>query len=92
MQATAELQVIPLGNGVSVRKEVMQVMDVLADYPLKMETHASGTNLEGDMNVLLDAVSKVHETLHEAGSVRLLSYLKLETRTDKLPTLEGKRL
>lgn len=92
MQATAELQVIPLGNGVSVRKEVMQVIDVLAGYPLKMETHASGTNLEGDMNVLFDAVSKVHETLHEAGSVRLLSYLKLETRTDKLPTLEGKRL
>ncbi len=92
MQATAELQVIPLGSGVSVRKEVMQVMDVLGNYPLKMETHASGTNLEGELNVVLEAVSKVHETLHAAGSVRLLSYLKLETRTDKVPTLAGKRL
>lgn len=92
MQATAELQVIPLGSGVSVRKEVKQVIEVLSGFPLKMETHASGTNLEGELNIVLEAVSKVHETLHETGSTRLLSYLKLETRTDKVPTLEGKRL
>jgi uncharacterized protein YqgV (UPF0045/DUF77 family) len=34
----------------------------------------------------------VHETLHAEGSIRLLSYLKLETRTDKELTLAGKRL
>jgi hypothetical protein len=30
--------------------------------------------------------------LHSEGSVRLISYLKLETRTDKETTLAGKRL
>jgi uncharacterized protein YqgV (UPF0045/DUF77 family) len=30
--------------------------------------------------------------LHQEGSVRLISYLKLETRTDKETTLAGKRL
>jgi len=30
--------------------------------------------------------------MHREGNVRLLSYLKLETRTDKEPTLVGKRL
>jgi uncharacterized protein YqgV (UPF0045/DUF77 family) len=37
-------------------------------------------------------VARIHEELHASGSVRLVSYLKLETRTDKDPTLAGKRL
>jgi len=37
-------------------------------------------------------VEQIHEALHREGSIRLLSYLKLETCTDKVPTLAGKRL
>ena len=92
MQATADLQVIPIGKGVSVRKEIMQVVQLLSEYPLKVVSHAAGTNLEGDLNVILQAVSKIHETLHQSGTVRIVSNLKIETRTDKLPTLDGKRL
>ena len=92
MQATAELQVIPIGQAVSVRSEVKQVVELLTQYALKIETHASGTNIEGELETILEAVSKVHELLHQSGVIRLVSYLKLETRTDKLPTLEGKRL
>ena len=92
MRATAELQVIPLGNGVSVRIEVQRVIDLLKDYDLIIETHASGTNIEGELNEIFDAVTMIHETLHEEGSVRLVSYLKLETRTDKAPSLVGKQL
>ena len=92
MQATAELQVIPIGQAVSVRSEVKQVVELLTQYALKIETHASGTNIEGELETILEAVSKVHELLHQSGVIRLVSYLKLETRTDKIPTLEGKRL
>lgn len=92
MKATAELQVIPLGNGVSVRTEVQHVIDLLKDYDLIIETHASGTNIEGELNEIFNAVAMIHETLHEEGSVRLISYLKLETRTDKAPSLAGKQL
>lgn len=92
MKATAELQVIPLGRGVSVRKEITRVVEILHKYDFIIETHASGTNIEGDMTDILTAVDKVHNILHEEGSVRLVSYLKLETRTDKTPTLSGKRL
>ena len=92
MQATAELQVIPLGAGVSVRREIMQVIKILEGYPLTLETHASGTNLEGELDTILEAVGEVHRRLHAGGTVRLVSYLKLETRTDKRPTLAGKRL
>jgi uncharacterized protein YqgV (UPF0045/DUF77 family) len=41
---------------------------------------------------ILAVVEQIHATLHREGSVRLVSYLKLETRTDKVPTLAGKRL
>lgn len=92
MHATAELQVVPIGSGVSVRKEITRVVEILKDYDFLIETHASGTNLEGDLGDILAAVERVHAVLHHEGTVRLVSYLKLETRTDKTPTLAGKRL
>ena len=92
MKATAELQVIPVGAGVSVRQQVMRVVKILQQHDFTIETHASGTNIEGELNEILAAVGHVHEVLHKEDSVRLLSYLKLETRTDKAPTLAGKRL
>jgi len=92
MKATAELQLIPIGEGVSVRSQVERVVELLKGFDLLLETHASGTNLEGELGEILKAVRQVHEKLHEEGSIRLVSYLKLETRTDKTPTLAGKRL
>ena len=92
MHATAELQVIPLGSGVSVRAEILRVMEILQGHALLIETHASGTNLEGELADILAAVAEVHAQLHAEGTVRLVSYLKLETRTNKTPTLAGKRL
>jgi uncharacterized protein (TIGR00106 family) len=92
MKATAELQVVPIGSGVSVRGEVARVVEILHGYDFIVETHASGTNIEGELEDILEAVRRIHETLHEEGAVRLLSYLKLETRTDKAPTLAGKKL
>jgi uncharacterized protein (TIGR00106 family) len=92
MKATAELQVIPLGQWVSVRKEIRRVVDLLQSHNFLIETHASGTNIEGELDDILAAVKQIHEVLHAEGSVRLISLLKLETRIDKTPTLAGKRL
>lgn len=92
MKATAELQIIPIGSGVSVRREINRVVELLQEYDFILETHASGTNIEGELAEILVAVEKIHEVLHKEGCVRLVSYLKVETRTDKAPTLVGKRL
>lgn len=92
MKATAEFQVVPIGQGVSVRREIGRVVALLQGHDFILETHASGTNIEGQLGEILAAVAQVHEALHAEGSVRLVSYLKLETRTDKTPTLAGKRL
>ncbi len=92
MKATAELQVVPIGDGVSVRRQIAHVVQLLNRHDFVVETHASGTNIEGAMAEILAAVAEIHAALHADGSVRLVSYLKLETRTDKPPTLAGKRL
>ena len=92
MKATAELQVIPVGEGVSVRQQVMRIVELLQGRDFIQETHASGTNIEGELTDILAVVEEIHATLHREGSIRLISYLKVETRTDKVPTLAGKRL
>lgn len=92
MKATAELQVVPIGLGVSVRDQISRVVALLESEPFIIETHASGTNIEGELDAIMAAVTRVHAMLHADGCVRLVSYLKLETRTDKIPTLAGKQL
>ena len=92
MKATAELQVVPIGAGVSVRQQIIRAVELLHGHDFIVETHASGTNIEGELGDILAAIEQIHQVLHQDGSIRLLSYLKLETRTDKTPSLVGKRL
>lgn len=90
MKATAEVQVIPIGAGVSVRREVKRAHQVLVESGLHVELHANGTNMEGELGDILDAIRRVHETLHAEGTARLATFVKLGTRTDKEPSLGGK--
>ena len=90
MKATAEIQVIPIGSGVSVREEVKRAHGVLEESGLTVELHGNGTNMEGELQDILDAIRRVHETLHVAGTVRIASFIKIGTRTDKEPSLQGK--
>ena len=92
MKATAEIQAIPIGTGVSVRKEVRRVVSLLEGAGQFVDPHASGTDVEGELAQILQAVEAIHETLHAEGTVRLVTYVKLETRTDKTPTLAGERI
>ncbi len=90
MKAIAEVQVIPIGSGVSVREEVKRAHCLLEDAGLGAQLHSNGTNLEGELEDIFAAIVKVHETLHTEGTVRLSTHIKIGTRTDKDPTLTGK--
>ncbi len=90
MKATAEIQVIPIGSGVSVRTEVQRAHRILEDTGLHVVLHGNGSNMEGELADILDAVRRVHETLHAEGTVRIASFIKIGTRTDKEPSLAGK--
>ena len=90
MKATAEVQVIPIGSGVSVRKEVKRAHGILEEAGLNAQLHSNGTNLEGELMDIFRAVARIHETLHAEGTVRIATFIKVATRTDKEPSLAGK--
>jgi uncharacterized protein (TIGR00106 family) len=90
MKATAEVQVIPIGSGVSVRREVKRAHQILEESGLHVELHSYGTNVEGELADILEAVRRVHETLHAEGTARISSSVKIGTRTDKDPSLAAK--
>ena len=91
MKAIAEIQVVPIGTGVSVRRQVQRAHGLLKEAGLDdVQLHAYGTNVEGELEAILAAVRRVHETLHAEGVTRIMTHLKLGTRTDKPPSLKAK--
>ena len=92
MKALAEIQVIPIGSGVSVRSEVKRAHSLIEESGLHVQLHANGTNVEGELHEIFAVIERVLETLHAEGTVRLSTHIKVGTRTDKTPTLAGKLL
>ncbi len=90
MKATAEIQVIPIGVGVSLRRDVAAAHRVIIESGLSYELHGFGTNVEGELAEILAVVQRIHDVLHAAGVPRLATHLKLGTRADKEPSLSGK--
>ena len=90
MKALAEIQVVPLGVGVSVRKEVMRAHEIVQQSGLVVQLHAYGTNVEGELATILQTIGRIHETLHKEGVVRIVTNVKIGTRTDKDASLSGK--
>jgi uncharacterized protein (TIGR00106 family) len=90
MKAIVEVQIIPLGAGVSVRKEVMRAHELLEESGLNITLHANGSNIEGELGEVMGTIQRTIETLHAEGVVRLSSHIKIGTRTDKVPSMAGK--
>ena len=92
MKALAEIQVIPLGVGTSVRAQVKRAREILAGAGLTLEDHAYGTNVEGELEAILAAVAEIHRALHAEGTPRISTAIKIGTRTDKDVSLAAKKL
>jgi uncharacterized protein (TIGR00106 family) len=90
MKALAEIQVIPIGVGTSVRDQVRRAHEIIRDSGLTVQLHAYGTNVEGDLETILETIKRIHILLHAEGTPRLSTAIKLGTRTDQDNTLEGK--
>lgn len=90
MKVIVDLCVVPLGVGVSLSPYVAACEKVLADAGLKSTLHANGTNIEGEWDAVFAAVKRCHEVVHELGAPRIVTTLKLGTRTDRPQTMEDK--
>lgn len=91
MHVLAELSLIPVGTDVSLSRYIAACQRVLEEAGLEPELHANGTNVEGDWDQVLAAVKRCHQTVHGMGAARVVSTLKLGTRTDRAQTLADTR-
>jgi uncharacterized protein (TIGR00106 family) len=90
MKAIADVCIIPIGIGTSVSREVTVCERILAEAGLKTRLHAYGTNVEGDWDQVCGAIKRCHEVLHEMGTPRISTNIRIGTRTDKPQTMEDK--
>ena len=90
MKVIVDLCVVPVGVGVSVSKYVAACEQVLEGAGLKPMLHAYGTNVEGDWDVVFDAVKRCHEVVHEMGAPRISTTLRVGTRTDRDQSMADK--
>lgn len=90
MKVLADICVVPLTGKASVRDEVALAHRILRDTGLPVQLHAYGTNIEGDYDVVMAALKKVHETLHQNGVARISTTIRLGSRIDKEQSLDDK--
>jgi uncharacterized protein (TIGR00106 family) len=90
MKVLVDLCVVPIGQGVSVAKEVIACERIIRESGLKSQLHAYGTNIEGDWDEVFAVVKRCHQELHEEGVVRISSTLRVGTRSDKAQGLKDK--
>lgn len=90
MKIIADICVVPITGRISVREEVALAHRILRDTGLPVQLHAYGTNIEGDYDVVVAALKRIHETLHERGVPRISTTIRLGSRTDKEQSLDDK--
>ncbi len=90
MRVIVDLCVVPLGVGVSLSKYVATCERVLEEAGLETRLHAYGTNIEGEWDEVFGAIKRCHEAVHEMGTPRITTTIKLGTRTDRDQTMDAK--
>lgn len=90
MNVNVDLCIVPVGVGTSLSAYIAACQQVLEDAGLNHRLHAWGTNVEGDWDAVLAAVKRCHETVHQMGAPRIVTTLKIGTRTDRQQTLQDK--
>ncbi len=90
MKVIVDLCVVPIGVGISVSEYVTACHRVLNKAGLDTKLHAFGTNIEGEWDEVFAAIKKCHEVVHEMGSERITTTIKLGTRTDRDQTMDDK--
>ncbi|HTV47731.1 MAG TPA: MTH1187 family thiamine-binding protein [Phycisphaerae bacterium] len=90
LQVNVDFCVVPLGVGVSVSEYIAACQGVLSEAGLKHHLHAWGTNIEGPWDAVFEAIKKCHEVVHAMGAPRIVSTVKIGTRTDRAQSLEDK--
>ncbi len=79
-----------MGVGVSVSEYIVACEEIFNEAGLDTHLHAYGTNVEGEWDVVMAALKRCHEKVHEMGVPRIGTTIRLGTRTDREQTMQEK--
>jgi uncharacterized protein (TIGR00106 family) len=88
MKVIVDLCVVPIGVGVNLAPYIAACERVLLDACLKIQLHPNGTAIEGEWGPVFAAIEACHQAVHAMGCPRVYTTVKINTRTDKDPSLE----
>lgn len=90
--AIVEVSITPIGTATpSVSKYVAQAHRTLIETPgLKAQLTPMSTVLEGDLDLILQAIRQAQEAVFAAGAQRVSTSMKIDDRRDRTGTMEGK--
>ncbi len=90
--AIVEVTTVPLGTGsTSLSKYVAECHQVLENETrVKYQLTPMGTIIEGDLDIILELIRKMHEVPFGSGALRVSTTIKIDDRRDKVGTMEGK--
>ena len=88
----AEVSVIPIGTKTaSVSKYVAKAIKALIQQKnVKYQLTAMGTILEGELNQVLDAAKRMHESVFGEEVKRVVTRITIDDRRDKKLTIDYK--
>ncbi len=90
MNVIVDFTLVPIGIGVSLSPYVAACEKILSEAGLKTALHANGTNIEGEWEPVFGAIKKCHEVVHQMGAPRIMTIIKLGTRTDRAQSMDDK--
>jgi len=90
MNVIADICVIPITGDISLRKEVAKAHQILKNTGLPVQLHGYGTNIEGNIDTILNAIKEIHEQLHTDGVPRISTSIKIGSRIDKESSVQAK--
>ena len=88
----AEIKIIPVGTkGPSLSRYVAKALKELEKTDIEYELTSSGTILEGELEDVLEAARKMHESVFDESTKRVLTTLEIDDRRDKELSISGKK-
>jgi len=90
--AIVAVSVAPLGTGsTSVSRFVAEAERVLReDGRVRYRLDPMFTTIEGDLPVIFEIITKMHEAVIQAGALRISTVIKIDDRRDKDVRMEEK--
>ena len=90
--AIMEISVVPVGTGSpSVSPFIAECVKIVEQHGLQYEVSSMGTEVEGELEALLNVAAQMHRAPFSKGAQRVVTTIKIDERRDKELQIAGKK-